>query len=84
MTKKQLLEIIRKVIKQELLENNPAPVTKPKPTVNPDVKPGKPGVKPSKPRRPLGNPSVKPGPKAAMNEEEMLKKIVSRFKSQKR
>ena len=56
-------------------ENQPA--TKPKPT----VAPSKPDEKP-KPRRPLGNPDVKPAPKA-MNEEEMLQKIVARFKSKK-
>jgi hypothetical protein len=80
MTKKQLLEIIRSVIKQELLENKPA------------VAPTKPGTKPTtpakpdkqKPRRPLGNPAVKPQPKAKMNEEEVLNKIVARFKSKKK
>jgi hypothetical protein len=56
-----------------------------KPKTSPGVKeppaksPGKP-----KPRRPLGNPEVKPGPKAeGLNEEEMLKKIVKRFRSAK-
>lgn len=56
-----------------------------KPKTSPGVKeppvksPGKP-----KPRRPLGNPDVKPGPKAeGLNEEEMLKKIVQRFRSAK-
>ena len=60
--------------------NAPSP-SKPKPSPGPAVAPGKPGEKP-KPRRPLGNPDVKPAPKA-MNEEEMLKKIVARFKSKK-
>ena len=56
-----------------------------KPKEKPDVaeppvkSPGKP-----KPRRPLGNPDVKPAPKAeGLNEEEMLKKIVKRFRSAK-
>jgi hypothetical protein len=64
-------------------ENQPATKPTPRPTEKPGpaVAPGKPGEKP-KPRRPLGNPDVKPAPKA-MNEEEMLKKIVARFKSKK-
>ena len=45
--------------------------------------PGKPGEK-QKPRRPLGNPSVKPAPKASMKEAEMLDKIVKRFRSAKK
>ena len=56
-----------------------------KPKEKPDVaeppvkSPGKP-----KPRRPLGNPDVKPAPKAeSLNEEEMLKKIVQRFRAAK-
>ena len=62
-------------------ENAPAP-SKPKETPGPAVAPGKPDTGKPKPRRPLGNPDVKPAPKA-MNEEEMLKKIVARFKSKK-
>jgi hypothetical protein len=62
-------------------ENAPAP-SKPKPSPGPAVAPGKPDTGKPKPRRPLGNPEVKPAPKA-MNEEEMLKKIVARFKSKK-
>ena len=46
-------------------------------TAPPTTAPGKP-----KPRRPLGNPDVKPNPKA-MNEEEMLNKIIARFKAKK-
>ena len=63
-------------IQEVLAEAETAPS---KPETKPTVAPGKPGEKP-KPRRPLGNPDVKPAPKA-MNEEEMLKKIVARFKS---
>ncbi len=49
-------------------------------TAPPTTAPGKP-----KPRRTVGNPDVKPNPKAvkAVNEEEMLAKIVDRFKSKK-
>jgi hypothetical protein len=57
-----------------------------KPKEKPDVaeppvkSPGKP-----KPRRPLGNPDVKPAPKAeaTMNEADILKQIVKRFKAKK-
>ena len=131
MTKQQLREAIRRIIKQELNENlvvkgkkvktykqngdksytvtyeddstdkiavshddwdklNDAPKlsenapAKPAPTKEPAVAPGKPAEK--KPRRPLGNPNVKPGPKAekaTMKEAEMLKQVIKRFKSKK-
>ena len=81
MTKQQLLEAIRRIIKQELSEAETAP-SKPKETPGPAVAPGKPGQKPG-PRRPLGNPDVKPKPKATMEEAEMLAKVVKRFKSKK-
>ena len=83
MTKQQLREAIRRIIKQELSEAAPAP-TKPTPTKEPMVAPGKPAEK--KPRRPLGNPNVKPQPKATkatMKEAEMLKQVIKRFKSKK-
>ena len=87
MTKKQLIETIRRVIKETLEEAATAPS---KPQEKPDVaeppvkSPGKP-----KPRRPLGNPNVKPEPKAGvkkatMTEAEMLAKIVKRFKAAKK
>ena len=84
MTKDQInRKVILEFIKKVVAEN--APATAPsKPKEKPDVAeppvkaPGKP-----KPRRPLGNPDVKPAPKATMNEDEMLKKIVKRFKSKK-
>jgi hypothetical protein len=84
MTKQQLIETIRRVIKETLEENASAP-SKPKETPGPAVAPGKPGEKP-KPRRPLGNPDVKPAPKAKANmkEAEMLAKIVKRFKAAKK
>jgi hypothetical protein len=81
MNKVQLKETIREIITKVLNENSPAP-SKPKTSPGPAVAPGKPGEKP-KPRRPLGNPDVKPKPKASMNEDEMLAKIVKRFKSKK-
>ena len=81
MNKSKLKEMIREIIENVLNENAPAP-SKPKEKPGTTTKPGKPGEK-QKPRRPLGNPSVKPAPKATMSEAEMLKKIVKRFKSKK-
>jgi hypothetical protein len=63
----------------KMSENAPAPA---KPATSPGVKepPAKtPGKK--EPRRPLGNPNVKPQPKATMKEAEMLKQVIKRFKS---
>jgi len=62
-------------------ENQPATAPS-KPKTEPTVAPGKPAEK--KPRRPLGNPEVKPKPKATMTEADMLAKIVKRFKSAKK
>jgi hypothetical protein len=62
-------KIIREIVDKVLAENQPAPS---KPSPGPAVAPGKPDTGKPKPRRPLGNPDVKPGPKA-MNEEEMQK-----------
>jgi len=68
------IKLLRKMVQEVLAEAE----TETKPTTAPPTTaPGKP-----KPRRPLGNPDVKPNPKA-MNEEEMLAKIVDRFKSKK-
>ena len=60
----------------------PAPPQEKPDVAEPPVKaPGKP-----KPRRPLGNPDVKPAPKAkaTMSEAEMLSKIIKRFKAAKK
>ncbi len=67
-------ELLRKMVQEALAEaeTETKPITAP-----PTTKPGKP-----KPRRPLGNHDVKPNPKA-MNEEEMLNKIIARFKAKK-
>jgi hypothetical protein len=81
MTQSQLQQAIRETINKVLDENQPAP-SKPQTSPGPTVAPGKPGEK-KEPRRPLGNPNVQPKPKASMNEEEMLNKIVARFKAKK-
>jgi len=70
-------------LKDKTDEAAPAP-SKPKETPGPAVAPGKPSTDKPKPRRPLGNPDVKPAPKASVKEAEMLKKIVQRFKSAKK
>ena len=75
------------MIKQQtgMMENKPSEAPS-KPKTEPAVHPGKPGVGKPKPRRPLGNPEVKPGPKAikaTMEEAEMLKQVIKRFKSKK-
>jgi hypothetical protein len=72
------IKLLRKMVREALAEANAPAAPKPT-TAPPTTAPGKP-----KPRRPLGNPDVKPNPKAkAMNEEEMLNKIVARFKAKK-
>jgi len=82
MNKNKLKELIREIIENVLSEGPATAPSKPSEKPGPAVAPGKPGTDKPKPRRPLGNPEVKPKPKA-MNEEEMLKKIVARFKSKK-
>jgi hypothetical protein len=76
---------LKDTMKVHTNENAPAPS---KPATAPGVK--EPPVKtPGKkePRRPLGNPNVKPAPKAVkkatMKEAEMLKQVIKRFKSKK-
>jgi hypothetical protein len=71
------IKLLRKMVREALAEANAPAAPKPT-TAPPTTAPGKP-----KPRRPLGNPDVKPKPKASMNEEEMLNKIVARFKAKK-
>lgn len=84
MKKVILKKVLHEIVKKAMKEDAPAPApAKPKEKPGPAVAPGKPSTDKPKPRRPLGNPEVKPAPKA-MNEEEMLKKIVSRFKSKKK
>jgi len=70
------IDLLRKMVREAIAEANAPAAPKPT-TAPPTTAPGKP-----KPRRPLGNPDVKPNPKA-MNEEEILNKIVARFKAKK-
>jgi len=82
---KKLKEEIIKIVKEELTKENQPSISpsKPRETPLPDVKPGRPGTDKPKPRRPLGNPNVQPKPKASLKEDEILNKIVTRFKNKK-
>jgi hypothetical protein len=82
MKAQDLKKIIREIVDKVLAENSPSTAPS-KPSPGPAVAPGKPDTGKPKPRRPLGNPDVKPAPKAGLKEEEMLQKIVARFKSKK-
>jgi hypothetical protein len=79
----KLKETIREVIEKVLAEGPAVAPSKPSVSPEPTTIPAKPGTDKPKPRRPLGNPDVKPKPKASMNEEEMVDKIVKRFQSRK-
>jgi hypothetical protein len=83
MNKNKLKETIREVIEKVLAEGPATAPSKPQTSPGPAVAPGKPSTDKPKPRRPLGNPDVKPAPKAEAKENEMVKKIVDRFKSKK-
>ena len=79
---KDLRQIIREEIKSVLSENQPAPA---KPRETPGREVAEPGTKPGKEekRRKLGNPNVKPAPKAkaTLKEADIISKITKRFKS---
>lgn len=76
----ELIQIIREEIRSVLAENAPAPA---KPKTTPDREVAEPETKPGKEekRRKLGNPNVQPAPKASLEEENIVDKIVKRFKS---
>jgi len=77
---KQLREAIRQIIRKELNENQPAPSKPEREITTIPVKPGT-KEKPDEKRRKIGNPAVKPPHKNKINEEEMINKIVARFKT---
>ena len=89
MDKSKLKEIIRGIVDKVLAENAPAPAKpKEKEKEEPVVAPGKPGEKEPERRRrdlrPDKDNLPKVAPKAVkLKEEEMLNKIVARFKSKK-
>jgi hypothetical protein len=80
MTKEDLKNYIREALKKRLAENQPAPETPERGTETiHDI-----GTEEEKKRRRIGNPDVKPRPKAMNeNEQEIIKQIVARFKSKK-
>ena len=89
MDKNKLKEIIREIVDKVLAENAPAPAKpKEKEKEEPVVAPSKPGEKEPERRRrdlrPDKDNLPKVAPKAVkLKEEEMLNKIVARFKSKK-
>jgi hypothetical protein len=82
MTKEDLKNYIREALKKRLSENQPAPSRETRPGETETI-PDK-GTEEEKKRRRIGNPNVDPKPKA-MNEteQEMVKRIVARYKSKK-
>ena len=80
-TKESGIKYVQLKDTMKMSENAPSPS---KPATAPGVK-EPPSKTPDKkePRRPLGNPNVKPQPKATMKEAEMLKQVIKRFKSKK-
>ena len=83
MTKQELRETIRRIIKQALIENQPA-TTPSKPKTEPGI--AEPGTKePTKPKRrtltpPTEAPDTKPKAKVNESEKELINKIAARFK----
>jgi hypothetical protein len=82
MTKEDLKNYIREALKKRLSENQPAP-SRETPERGTETIPDR-GTEEEKKRRQIGNPNVSPRPKA-MNEteQEMVKRIVARYKSKK-
>jgi hypothetical protein len=73
--------LIKEIIRKKLAEAQPAPSREnpDRETIERDTEEEK-----EKKRRRIGNPDVKPRPKAMNeNEQEIIKKIVARFKSGK-
>ena len=73
--------LIKEIIRKKLAETQPAPSREnpDRETIERDTEEEK-----EKKRRRIGNPDVKPRPKAMNeNEQEIIKKIVARFKSGK-
>jgi hypothetical protein len=82
MTKEDLKNYIRESIKKRLAENQPAP-SRETPGRETETIPDK-GTEEEKKRRRIGNPAVDPRPKNMNeNEQEIVKRIVTRFKSKK-
>ena len=81
MTKKELRETLRSLLKKE---NQPAP-SKPKPDTNPTTLPAPPKTKPGapgKPVKPIHVPNKEPA-KAAYENKDIRKKIIDRLKNKR-
>jgi hypothetical protein len=82
MTREDLKKYIKEVIQKRLMENQPAPSRETEPGETETI-PDR-GTEEEKKRRRIGNPDVQPRPKAMNeNEQEIIKKIVARYKSGK-
>jgi hypothetical protein len=82
MTREDLKKYIREAIQKRLMENQPAPSRETEPGETETI-PDR-GTEEEKKRRRIGNPNVEPKPKAMNeNEQEIIKRIVARFKSKK-
>ena len=82
MTKEDLKNYIKEALKKRLAENQPAPSRETEPGETETI-PDR-GTEEEKKRRRIGNPEVKPKPKAMNeNEQEIIKRIVARYKSGK-
>jgi hypothetical protein len=81
-TKEDLKNYIREALKKRLAENQPSPSRETEPGETETI-PDR-GTEEEKKRRRIGNPDVKPRPKAMNeNEQEIIKRIVARYKSGK-
>jgi hypothetical protein len=82
MTREDLKNYIREAIQKRLMENQPSPSRETEPGETETI-PDR-GTEEEKKRRRIGNPDVKPRPKAMNeNEQEIIKRIVARYKSGK-
>jgi hypothetical protein len=74
--------LIKEIIRKKLAEAQPTPSRETEPGETETI-PDR-GTEEEKKRRRIGNPDVQPRPKAMNeNEQEIIKKIVARFKSKK-
>jgi len=82
LTEETLKNYIRETLKKRLAENQPAPSRETEPGETETI-PDR-GTEEEEKHRRIGNPNVKPRPKAMNeNEQEIIKQIISRYKSKK-
>ena len=80
MTKQQLREAIRSIIRRELNEGPYSPSIA-DPDTEEDVEVGEPLISPDEDDLSIGNPHTKPDNVPAKAEEDILKKIIARYKA---